>query len=526
MPYTVFIPCAGLGSRLGDLTRYLPKALVSVGLQPAISRVLNQFPADTRFVIAVGYQGELLKEYLNLVHSGLRIDTVDVECFEGSGSGLGHTLKCASYLLQEPFVFCSCDTLVQGEIPPPDHNWAAWSETPLELDSFRTLNLDPVSGSVIGVLEKGAHRADSRAYIGLCGIADWREFWSEINSDAPEVVTQGESYALQALCQKGVLKAYPFVWHDTGTPANLTAAVVAYRPEVQATILPKANEAIWFVDDQVIKFSNDVSFIANRVERVRHLQGFVPTLTASSKHLYCYRRVEGEVLSRVAQTTDLDRLLEHCDSFWRPTHLTESQSERFRGDCLKFYRDKTYERVELFYLNFRQHDNAFVVNGENMPTLASLLDSVDWHGLSDGMPGRFHGDFHFENILLTADGRFSFLDWRQDFCGELSYGDVYYDFAKLNHGLIVNHELISDGHYEARWVGQQLNFGFLRYQRLVECERAFSDWLNRRGHDVRKMRLLTALVYLNIAALHHAPYSLMLYGLGKRMLFQELKHAN
>jgi hypothetical protein len=42
------------------------------------------------------------------------------------------------------------------------------------------------------------------------------------------------------------------------------------------------------------------------------------------------------------------------------------------------------------------------------------------------------------------------------------------------------------------------------------------------NYDPKKVKVLTALIYLNIAALHHYPYSLLLYGLGKKILKEEL----
>ena len=46
--------------------------------------------------------------------------------------------------------------------------------------------------------------------------------------------------------------------------------------------------------------------------------------------------------------------------------------------------------------------------------------------------------FSFRKYLYSEkDKSFMFLDWRQDFAGYLSIGDVYYDLAKLMHGLIV-----------------------------------------------------------------------------------------
>jgi hypothetical protein len=154
-----------------------------------------------------------------------------------------------------------------------------------------------------------------------------------------------------------------------------------------------------------------------------------------------------------------------------------------------------------------------------MPTLASLLSRVDWGALAHGLPGRFHGDFHFENILWNAvTQQFCFLDWRQDFGGDLSTGDIYYDLAKLLHGLIISHELIARDHYSVDWHADSVAYDFHRKQVLVACERRFSCWLQDSGYDVAKVWTLTALIYLNIAALHHAPYSLLLYALGKDML--------
>ena len=39
-----------------------------------------------------------------------------------------------------------------------------------------------------------------------------------------------------------------------------------------------------------------------------------------------------------------------------------------------------------------------------------------------------------------------------------------------------------------------------------------------RGYSLTKIRILTALIFLNIATLHHYPYSLLLYAVGKDML--------
>jgi len=217
------------------------------------------------------------------------------------------------------------------------------------------------------------------------------------------------------------------------------------------------------------------------------------------------------------------RLLEHCISFWQTKSLTSFETRAFHETCMKFYRDKTFERVASFYKKFDRKDGFESINGKSMPELKTLLNSLDWNWLVNGLPGRFHGDFHFENILWNeADGNFIFLDWRQDFGGDLSIGDIYYDFAKLLHGLIIAHELIAGNYYSVNWLPESIDHDFLRKHVLVECERYFESWLEYNCYDLKKVRVLTALIFLNIAPLHHHPYSQLLYSLGKSMLESQL----
>ncbi|MBL8490830.1 MAG: NTP transferase domain-containing protein, partial [Rhodocyclaceae bacterium] len=437
-PYSVFIPCAGLGTRMGALTTHLNKSLVSVGGKPALARVIDQFGPDARLVVALGYKGSTVREFLELAYAERDIAFVEVAPFEGPGSGLGHTLRCAEPLLREPFVFCSCDTLVAGGVPLPDRDWAGWAVVDAEgMEAYRTLEI--AGGRVLRVNPKGCDGPASRAYIGLAGIHDWRGFWSAMAEGGDRAVAEGEAWGLDALAAAGRVEAVAFDWTDVGTREKLAAVDDRYVPEVRATILPKENEAIWFVNGLVVKFSDDARFIRDRVARVAGLAGWVPELTGHRANMYAYRRVEGSILSEAVTLPVFERLLDRCRDFWRPAALSAGEMADFRARCRKFYRDKTLDRLAAFYERFGKADGALSINGAPAPPLAGLLDRVDWDGLADGLPGRFHGDFHFENILLAGDGRFVFLDWRQEFCGDLAVGDVYYDLAKLLHGLIVNH---------------------------------------------------------------------------------------
>jgi choline kinase len=522
MSYRVCIPTAGSGSRLGDLTKFINKSLVVIANRPTLSHLIEQFSVDTEFVIALGHKGYLVREFLELAYPERRFFFAEVDPFEGPGSGLGLSLLSCQDYLQQPFVFMSCDTLVKELVPPPVENWMAFSDVP-DLHPYRTLETQ--GDQVIAICEKGAGKEDThKAYIGLAGIQDYQSFWAAMQDGGTEAIETGEAHGLRALLWGSNIKAHGFTWHDTGNPSALARAKAVYQLPDAPNILEKTNEAIWFVDNQVIKFSGDQKFIANRVKRAQELQGFVPIVTGANAHMYRYSKVQGKVMSEVVTLPIFEQLLHRCKLLWTKKALTAVATKSFKATCMKFYRDKTFERVALFYKNFDLQDGTESINGVSMQKLDGLLNSIDWHWISDGIPSRFHGDFHFENILWSASTKqFTFLDWRQDFGGDLSTGDIYYDFAKLLHGLIICHELIAKDSFKVDWEQDVIHFDFLRKQVLVECERHFEKWLEAEGYDKKKVWLLTALIFLNIAALHHYPYSLLLFGLGKSMLKNEME---
>lgn len=520
MSYRVLIPTAGTGSRLGDLTRHLNKSLITIANRPALAYLIDQFPADAEFVIALGHKGKLVREFLSLAYPQRTFFFAEVDPFEGTGSGLGLSVLMCKKFLQEPFVFCSCDTLVDEPIPLPDNNWMGHAQVD-DIRPYRTLRL--AEKQVIEIYEKGAEGLDLAAYIGLAGIKDYAIFWEAMAAGEGRAIREGESYGMRSLLSKDV-RGVAFTWWDTGNKESLAKTKEKYKRADAPNILDKPNEAIWFVNSNVIKFSTDEDFICHRVERASQLTGFCPPVIASTRHMYKYQEVEGKVLSEVITLPLFHRFLDYSASFWQLHKLSPDEETVFRQACLTFYRDKTEQRVQQFYRTFQHVDGTERINGVPMPTLANLLAGLDWAWLADGLPGRFHGDFHFENVLWSEkNGEFTFLDWRQEFGGSLTTGDIYYDLAKLLHGLIVCHELITRDLYEVEWNKDEIRFDLLRRHVLVECERRYESWLREHRYDVRKVRVLTALVYLNIAALHHYPYCLLLYTLGKQMLRNNLE---
>ena len=518
MKYKVFIPCAGTGSRLGSLTKNLPKALVEIANKPSISHIIDKFPSEITIVIALGHQGHLIKEYLSLAYPSRNFEFVDINPFEGEGSGLGlTTLECKKLLLT-PFVFCSCDTIVDEMIPKPDHNWIGYSNLENYQD-YRSIEI--FENQVKCLIEKNEKKPSNTRrypYIGLAGIYDYERFWQSLES-SPHAIEVGEAEGLRGLNN---IQAIEFTWNDTGNLTSLDQARQKFYDKDGPNILEKPSEAIWFTNNTVIKFNLDKGFIADRVKRVEVLGDFVPRLIGSTEHMYAYKKAEGEVLSKIINLNLFKKLLDKSMQFWGVSTASDNtikDDKSFRDICYKFYKTKTYDRIKEYYSTFDNADREESINGIPCSKVFEMLDSLDWDWLCSGQKGQFHGDFHFENILYDSKtNKFTFLDWRQNFGGIIEYGDIYYDFAKLNHGLIVCHDLIAKDLFSVSFDGNNASYDLCRKQSLVECEAFLHEYLEHQGFDYSKVYLLTALIYLNIAGLHHYPYCHLLYYLGKDLL--------
>jgi choline kinase len=526
MNYKVVIPTAGLGSRLKNLSKNINKSLVSIANKPSISYIIEKFPENIEFVIPLGYKKYTVRDFLRLAYPERKFTFVEVSPYEGHGSGLGLTLLSCKDHLQCAFIFCSNDTIVLENIPEPQFNWMGYAELENQ-EQYRSIRFE--NNRVIDICSKGA-TGNVKPYIGLAGVCDYKIFWDSMDSGVSRgSIETGESYGMRALLRNGI-KPINYTWYDTGNLEALEKSRTFFQSQADDSpnILEKEDEAIWFVGDKVIKFHVDDNFIANRVRRASFLEHYIPCLTSHSTNMYTYKRIEGEILSKNPTLPKFKSFLDWMTGFWIKKDLNEYEKNEFYEDCLSFYRDKTNKRVEQYFKRFELLDDREVVNGQSLPPLNEIFSKIDWKDISEGVPVRFHGDLHFENILICDSGKESFalLDWRQDFNGRLEYGDIYYDFAKLLHGLIISHELICKEHYFVNRKLNEISYDFYRKNSLVECQEYFREYIRKHGFDWNKVEILTALIFLNISPLHHYPYTHLLFSLGKNLLYKKISDEN
>jgi choline kinase len=515
----VVIPSAGIGSRIGPYTKTMNKALVQTGLLPAIARIIMMFPKNVEFVIILGYCGSHVEQACLSIFPDRNFKFITVEKFDGDGSGLGYSLLAAEQELQCPFIFCPNDTIINTDNlildPSVLGNWAAYYEVTetddIPIEQYRTLSIS--NEKVVNFNPKGLDFTS--AYTGMCGVKDFQIFWE--NMKKKDALVVGESYGLKHLPEINAIKITE--WYDTGNLKSIQRAKEKFKLE-NVNILEKEDEAIWFCQNRVTKFHVDDKFITDRCQRLNFLHpDLFPSIIATSKNTYSYEHIEGIIFSKAINNNLVFQLLDEMQNkLW--SVAPKDDLDNVKTSILSFYKTKTIERVEYYLNRFEKVDGQVTINGITCNPVLGYLKSKNWDRVvQKTIIGRFHGDFHSENILFTGTA-FKLIDWRQNFGSlGLEFGDVYYDLGKFLHGLIVSHQKVSADQFGI----QNINEHEMRInidQNFINTEAigALKLWCVNNRYDFEHVQFITALIYLNVAGLHEHPYSDFLFNLGKLLL--------
>lgn len=521
MKYKVVIPSAGLGSRIGPYTKYMNKALMTLGDKPAISRVIDKFDENIEVVILLGYLGPQLSEIICTLYPSRKLTFVDVDKYEGPGSGLGYSLLRARQDLNCPFIFIPNDTIVPDsaiDFNPIEHgNWVGRYSKKIgdgyDVSAYRTLEIDE-AGGLSAINAKGVNAKD--IYIGLCGINDYRTFWETMETNA-NAITVGEALGLQSLKEVKTIE-FPD-WLDCGNISALKRAKKHFQnPDVN--ILDKEDEAIWFSDGHVIKFSADNKFIADRIKRLDSLpKNLFPKIVDSGVYFYKYPFLNGKCLSHNTNNRNFKVFLDTCQShLWsNNTPLTK----KYMDYAYQFYNEKTFTRLNHYLERYEQTEINEKINGKFVDTVHALLCRVKWNDIiQKSIFSHFHGDLHGENILTNGED-FYLIDWRQNFGDKnYEYGDVYYDLGKLLHGMIVNHGVVEKGLFKVASSTDGIQIDIYRLKSLVDAELEFKKWCEEQSYSWLQVKFICALIFINICGLHEWPYAKFLYYLGRHMLHE------
>jgi len=500
----VLILTAGIGSRLGNITKNINKAMIPINNKAILTHIIEKFPKDYDFIIALGYKGDELRQYCNLSHSDLKITFVEIDNIEGIGSGPGYsTLKCKEHL-QRPFYFITSDCIINSKIPHLDGNWLGTYPTGYP-EKYSTLEVDD-DNNILNFVNK-SDKGFNNAFIGIASIWDYDVFWKELESN----IIEGEMVsAFNNISNYPSFKSKQLDWLDTGNLDDLNKTKIFLNDDPLS--LFKTTDEITYKVGNFLKFSPNIKSIENKKKRAEILSNLIPSNFISTKNFISYKWESGNTLYEIDSLEVYEhfliKLLENINN----SVIINVDNSVYQD----FYVNKTNSRKKLFTDKYGQEylNRTFNINGRNYNSLDEILSSIKFDVLFDNnLYSLFHGDLQFDNIIYNSDNsKFYYIDWRESFGNRTEGGDIYYDLAKLYGGLIIPYNLMKKENSITLNEGSTaVTYTYDVSNNLTKFKTIYEKWLTDNKYDLNKVRLITGLIFLNMSPLHDDKFGKMLW---------------
>jgi len=509
----ICILTAGKGTRMGPVDRNINKALLPIRGKAIISHIIEYFDPDDEFVIGLGYMGQQVRDYLKVAYPDRLFHFINIDKFEGAGSGPGYSLLCCKNFLLDPFYFIPCDMYTDSDFRSvPNGNWIGTKSVD-SIQSKDYCNVKIRDGIVVDIKDKEKCSSDFVAFTGFLYVKDFEIFWKNLEDTT---IIQGEhqiSNGLKGLMNGPGLFGVEMNWTDLGD-------IKKYRNEKKKEYdynFEKTNEFIYFVNDKVIKFFADKKSVTDRVKRSRIKPEIFPKVTGRGEQFFSYPFFKGGTFYGEGNYQLFEILLKWLDDkLWDKQDVEPKKMEEL---CEKFYKEKTLKRFEMFNSLYPNYNFPKKINGVVVTPLPELLNKIPWKKLYGGIPSFIHGDLQFDNILINQDSEdFMLIDWRQDFANESEFGDVYYDIAKLYGGIILNYDLIKKGLFKISQEESEVILDFAQKNMTKQYLDIFEQFIESKNLELDRVLLLVGLIYINMAPLHHEPFNFLLIALGTQIL--------
>jgi choline kinase/thiamine kinase-like enzyme/mannose-6-phosphate isomerase-like protein (cupin superfamily) len=500
----VLILAAGTGSRLGNLTKNINKAMLPINNKAIISHIIDKFPKEYEFVVCLGYKGEELKQYCLLAHPEHKFIFVEIDKYEGEGSGPGYSsLQCKQHL-QRPFYFAVADCIIDSKMPHLDGNWLGVYPTAYP-EKYSTIKADK-DDNILAFTNKNVEGYD-QAFIGLASIWDYDVFWSELETN----IKNGEIVsAFESTSKYPNFKAKHLKWLDTGNLDDLNKTKEYFDDEPLS--LSKTTGEIVYKTNKFVKFHPDKNVIKNKSERAYLLGQLIPSNFTNTSNFISYDWEAGDTLySYDSSSTYI--------VFLNKLKLNINKSKQFSGNKEvfdNFYGVKTGKRVEEFITKFGidYFTQSYNINNKNYDSLQSILPKIEIDQFyNNPLYTLFHGDLQFDNIIYNpSNDKFTYIDWRESFGGLTEGGDIYYDLAKLYGGSIIPYNTMKDENSILLVEGSTIiSYSYPVSKNLIDFKKYYENWIIENGFDLDKIKLITAIIFLNMSPLHEDKFGKMLW---------------
>ena len=229
----IVIPMAGMGRRMGQLTRHRPKALVRLTDGRLLDHVLNTFEQLEKryileYVFIIGYLGEQIREYMKSAHPDKNVTYFTQEHLLGQS----HAVHLAKDAISGPILLTYCDTLNRMDfsfLPLEDADGVASVQQVDDPRRHGVAVVDP-DRLLTKLIEKPETMEHQLALTGLYYFSEGKELIRAIETQMQRDTSINEEYyladAINILLEEGmrVRAENALQWLDAGTPEAMIKA--------------------------------------------------------------------------------------------------------------------------------------------------------------------------------------------------------------------------------------------------------------------------------------------------------------
>ena len=394
------------------------------------------------------------------------------------------------------------------------HNWMGVSEK-LFYNPKDYCNLLSNNKKILDIKDKEFASNRYKHFIGLAYIKDYKLFWSGLNLMKKNAGEYQVIDGFKKLIEFASVKEKKLEWYDIGNLKNYSATIKKY----ENFNFRKTNEFIYIDKNNITKFINSKIKIKKLITRTKKIKLF-PKIIKFKKQFIQYKFIPGEVFYNLVNEKNFKKLL-----YFLSTKLwIINKSKNIKKLCKKFYHTKTLKRIKLFLDKYNyKKDLNIRINGTLVPSIDELITKVPWQKIYKGISSKIHGDLQFDNIIFDKKN-FFLIDWREDFGGNLNYGDLYYDLAKMYGGIEMNYDIIKKGKFSYVEKKNGIFYKFDSRKNLInDVKKEYKKFLSLKKLSLEKIEILKCLIYINMSPLHEYPFDKLLFAHGKTQLFQTLK---
>ena len=177
------------------------------------------------------------------------------------------------------------------------------------------------------------------------------------------------------------------------------------------------------------------------------------------------------------------------------------------------YINKTLNRLNEFKISskkiFKPFTSSIKINKTQCLPLNEIIDKIpkmldDLDIIDSKFLSVIHGDLCFSNILYDQKNRIiRTIDPRGSFGGLGIYGDIRYDYAKIQHSIIGDYDFFVNGLFELKWLSKkELLLKPNLKTKHIEIKRIYKKEFISNLRQYNQIRFIEGLLFLSMVPLH------------------------